>query len=98
MVEEAMVSYDENEEEDKNEEDDSTEINNNEIIVPNNEVYVLIENFINLEEVPFKLHPDDIDESDESSENEIEERPEEVSGKNEINNDYDIESIAEKYV
>ncbi|PKC69316.1 hypothetical protein RhiirA1_392219 [Rhizophagus irregularis] len=80
MVEEAMVSYDENEEEDKNEEDDSTEINNNEIIVPNNEVYVLIENFINLEEVPFKLHPDDIDESDESSENEIEERPEEHFG------------------
>ncbi|PKB99879.1 hypothetical protein RhiirA5_382851 [Rhizophagus irregularis] len=80
MVEEAMVSYDENEEEDKNEEDDSTEINNNEIIVPNNEVYVLIENFINLEEVPFKLHPDDIDESDESSKNEIEERPEEHFG------------------
>ena len=93
MVEETLIDSGEEDEEEENE-DHNTEINNEELEIPNHNVLVVIENIINLEEVPFILHPDDKDESAESSDDEHHESEKEIDN---INNNYDVEAIAEKY-
>ncbi|CAH1770325.1 4314_t:CDS:2, partial [Entrophospora sp. SA101] len=60
--------------------------------VPNHQVFVVIENFFELNEVPFVLDPDDIDDNDGSSlENNMND---EVGESNEdCTNDYDLDDV-----
>ncbi|CAJ0758482.1 5323_t:CDS:2 [Entrophospora sp. SA101] len=66
-------------------------------IVPNHQVFVVIENFFELNEVPFVLDPDDIDDNDGSSlENNMND---EVGESNEdCTNDYDLDDVVQNYV
>ncbi|CAJ0754328.1 5523_t:CDS:2 [Entrophospora sp. SA101] len=66
-------------------------------IVPNHQVFVVIENFFELNEVPFVLDPDDIDDNDGSSlENNMNN---EVGKSNEdCTNDYDLDDVVQNYV
>ncbi|CAJ0769509.1 17356_t:CDS:2 [Entrophospora sp. SA101] len=65
--------------------------------VPNHQVFVVIENFFELNEVPFVLDPDDIDDNDGSSlENNMNN---EVGKSNEdCTNDYDLDDVVQNYV
>ncbi|CAJ0625297.1 9580_t:CDS:2 [Entrophospora sp. SA101] len=66
-------------------------------IVPNHQVFVVVENFFELNEVPFVLDPDDIDNNDGSSlENNMND---EVGESNEdCTNDYDLDDVVQNYV
>ena len=88
-------------EEEEVEEIEEEEVEDNQIneepIVPNHQVFVVIENFFELNEVPFVLDPDDIDDNDGSSlENNMND---EVGESNEdCTNDYDLDDVVQNYV
>jgi hypothetical protein len=107
LVEETLDDQEEEEEEEMEEMEEEevgveVEVNriNEEPIVPNHQVFVVIENFFDLNEVPFVLDPDDVDDGDGSSSdnNTNDEVDESIFNEDEDDsNDYNLDDIVQNY-
>lgn len=100
MVQEVLENEDEDDNEDNNNNSDENEIINEELEIPNHDVFVIIENIFNLEEIPFILDSNDINDDMESIGEESNYEDNENNNNNESNQifDYNIENIATKYI
>ena len=71
---------------------------NEELTVPNHQVFVVIENFFELNEVPFVLDSDDMDDGDDSSsDNNLNDEANESNFNEDSTNDYNLDDIVQNY-